>query len=250
MIFALPAFLLFIIPGILVIFFFYFAPYSVVLGDRGVLDSLRRSIYLVKSNFWALLIRALVVIGLFLLVGIIFSVVSLATAKIPGLLVLASIIRTFVNIALGWYLISYSITLYKQAESVSDKEGKGKLLWFAIVAILGVLFASLIVGTVVKALTSNPEIKNAIMNSATGSNSSNPGSGDVLKQTYRNAFLSACGNGGTAEDKKLCTCVADSMVNKYTAQELQNIIKKYADTKVTPKELVDAAKACVPATSQ
>lgn len=247
MLLAIPAFFLFIIPGILVIFFLYFAPYSIVLGDRGTLDSLRRSIYLVKSNFWGLLLRAFVIAGLFILVGFAFSIVSVATVKIPGLLVLVSLLRTLVNIALGWYVITYSITLYRQLESASGKEGRGKLFPFVILSIASLVFAALIAGSIIKAVSSSPEIKNAILNSA---NSSSLGSGDSLKETYKSAFLNACGNGGSAEDKRVCKCIADKIVNKYSTKELQDIIKIAAQTKETPKEFTDAAKACISTNSQ
>jgi hypothetical protein len=247
---AVPAFFLLLIPGLLVVFFFYFAPYGVVIGNLGVLDSLRRSIYLIKVNFWGMLARALLMVGLFIAVSFIFGLTSLASVKVPLLGVIFALLRIIVNIALSWFMISYSLTLYKQAEAAAgDKAGRGKLIWFVILAIASVIFVSLLVGTIVKSVLSNPEIKNALMNDAKSSNSSSLNSGDVMKETYKNAFVSACEQGGST-DTKYCTCIADNLINKYSTQELQDIIKKYAATKVVPQELTNAAKACMPAPSQ
>jgi hypothetical protein len=145
---TVPAFFLFIIPGIAVALFFMFSAYELVLGNRGVLGSLSRSAYLVKNNFGYVFVRALVILGLSILIW----VVSAMLGRFQG----ASLITWIISMVFGWYVQSYAIILYKNLEETTKDKDKGtSLVFFVLVAIVGYVAAGAIVYSVAKVVT-NP----------------------------------------------------------------------------------------------
>lgn len=246
----IPPFFLFIIPGILVVFFLYFSTYELVLGNKGVLDSLRRSAYLVKSHFGGMFLRALVMGGVFILVSIVFGIISLFTVNLPLVNFVISMVRLVVNLMLGWYLLSYSVTLYKQAESAApDKEKGVKLIWFVVLSAVSLVLVGFVTYSVVKAINSNPEIKDAFTQGfsqglkTSSANPSSSSSTDFMKQGYKTEFVKSCEQGGASAAS--CTCIADYMINKYSTNELLQISQQYSQTKQIPQELTAAAQSCV-----
>jgi len=238
---SVPTFFLFIIPFFFVVFFLYFAPYALVVGNYSVLQSLRRSAYLIKTHFFGMLFRALLIIGLFILVGILSSILSIFAIHLPFVNILLTILRTIVNIGLSWYMIAYSLTLYKQAEATVPDKTKGvKLIWFVLLSAVSIIFAVVIIGAIVKTVSSNPEIK-SVLNSAKSS-SGNGSASDVMKQAYQVAFVQSCTQGGAS--KAICTCMGNYLTKNYTTAQLQDISTKYTQTKQVPSELTAAATSC------
>lgn len=125
---------LFVIPGIFFAILFSFAPYEIVLNNQGVLAAMRRSSRIVLSNFWGILTRlilwVIVVMVVAFLPGILSGRNTAAGAGLSGL-------SFFVNIALGWFGICYSVTLYKQACRGLETDKGTKLLWPVLVGIVG-----------------------------------------------------------------------------------------------------------------
>lgn len=239
---SVPTLFLFIIPFFFVSFFLYFSPYALVVGNLSVLQSLRRSAYLIKTHFLGMLFRALLMIGLFLVVGILSSILSLFTIHLPFVSFLLTILRTIVNVALGWYMLAYSLTLYKQAEATVPDKTKGvKLIWFVLLSAVSVIFAVVVIGAIVKTVSSNPEIK-AVLNSAKSSSESGNTS-DVMKQAYGGVFVQSCTQGGAS--KAICTCMANYLTKNYTVSQLQQMIQDSQQSKQTPKGFTAAATSCV-----
>lgn len=145
---VVPAFFLLFIPGLFVAFFFAFSSYELVLNGRGVTDSLKRSVYLVKNNFGYVLSRVLVIFGLSILIWLITA--WLGRGQGGGL------ISWIVTMIFGWYAQSYAIVLYKNLElKTKDKKSVSSLLPFILIAILGYIAAGAITYSVFKLVT-NP----------------------------------------------------------------------------------------------
>lgn len=58
---SLVGFLFFIIPGLIFGFFMIFTPYILILENKGVVESMKKSFYLVRDNFWDLLIKFILI---------------------------------------------------------------------------------------------------------------------------------------------------------------------------------------------
>lgn len=127
---------LFIIPGILFQVALYFVMYEIVLNNKGVLAACRRSMGIVFANFWSVLGRVLLVIGIILGVSFIPSMIVGASGS-DTLQGIWSLISAVVNVLVSWWSISYGVTLYKQAEKAAPAEKTGKLLWPTLTALVG-----------------------------------------------------------------------------------------------------------------
>ncbi len=124
---------LFIIPGIIMGFLFSFYPFELILGNKKGLDSLRSSFYLVKSNFWPLLLR-------FILIWVLSILINASLNDYPVVLFIVS------NV-FGWFTLCFTFILYKQLKSVSDDK-QSKLIIPLILSLAGwviiVVFGSFI----------------------------------------------------------------------------------------------------------
>lgn len=144
------ALFLFIIPGLVLTLGFMFVNMEIVLNHQSGTSALKRSLGIVFSNFWGILGRSTI----FFFIAIIIIIVPQALAggtkniAVTGLFGLLSMI---VNIAVGWYGVAFSITLYKQASK--NYSGTGvKLMWPMIIAIagciVGIIFISAVIGMI------------------------------------------------------------------------------------------------------
>lgn len=148
---TIPALFLLIIPGIIAGLLLSFSTYELILGKRGVFESLKRSAYLVKKNFGYVFVRILVVIGLTLVIW----VITAAFGRAQG----GGLISWVIGMVFGWYIQSYMILMYKDLESKSkDKKAGVSLIGFAIVAVLGYLVVGVIVSSIIK-LAKNPSFQ-------------------------------------------------------------------------------------------
>ena len=51
---TIPTYFLFVIPGIVIALLFSFFSYELVIGNKGIIGSIKRSIYVIKTNFWSI----------------------------------------------------------------------------------------------------------------------------------------------------------------------------------------------------
>lgn len=126
------AYLLFVIPGIILSILFAFAPYEVVLNKKGPISAIRRSIRVVSSHFWGVLGRMLLWVGIVITLSILPNMLLGTRGGASGL----PFVFVVLNVLLGWYGLCYAITLYKQAEGATTA-GEAKLLWPVIISIVG-----------------------------------------------------------------------------------------------------------------
>lgn len=123
-----------IIPYLVFAFLLMFAIYEVILNNTKGVEALRRSVMIVVRHFGPLLIRILILIGIYIGFAIISSLIS-GINKSVGVLV--SIIWFVVNILLSWFILAFMVTLYKQAKEGLDTDTTSHMKWLWIVSIIG-----------------------------------------------------------------------------------------------------------------
>ena len=126
-------FILLIIPGILFGIMLSLAPYYLVLDNISVVEAMRKSVYVSSKMFGALFIRMAALIGVSIVVSILVNVLQSAAGNLSFLVSLASFVF---NIIFGWISIGYFILIFQDAKR-NFGEGKGKLSWMVIVALIG-----------------------------------------------------------------------------------------------------------------
>jgi hypothetical protein len=138
-----PTVILFIFPAIIVGFFFSLAAYELVLHNKGVLSSLRRSVYVIKTNFWEVFLRALLFAGISVIYGLISLVITLPLSLLKVGFI-GNLIMIVPNILFGWFALCYGITLFKHAEAATlDKTKESKLIGFVILSVISTILAIL-----------------------------------------------------------------------------------------------------------
>ncbi len=137
-------FFLLLIPGIVLSVLFSFTAYEIVISENSVLGAIRRSIMIVKSNFWGILGRML--LWAFIVI-VVVNIPNFFNALGKNYNASVGLIGFVLQILVSWFGISYSVTLYKQAQ-VGAQDGSGKLMFPIILSIVGwvvglVMFISL-----------------------------------------------------------------------------------------------------------
>lgn len=140
-----------VIPGVIISLLFVFVSFVFVLeGKRGT-EALKRSYQMVKENFWAVLLRVLVI-----------QVVLFIGSYILELLATESDIFSLVSFVFsvlgGWFTQVYMFLLYKQMkERVPSATAKG-ITWIYIVAGIGWLVLLGLIAAVVNGAMQAPEV--------------------------------------------------------------------------------------------
>lgn len=129
------SFFVLILPMILFLWLLAFVPYEVILGGYRWTAAIRRSVLIVSRHFGAIVVR-LIILGLIYL-ALVVVIPALLDKIGPQVQIFVGIISFIINLLLGWYMLAYSVTLYKQARVGLEQEpGKG-ILWMWVVAIIG-----------------------------------------------------------------------------------------------------------------
>jgi hypothetical protein len=130
---------LFILPGILIGIFFSFTGYEVVLEGKSGRAALKGSYLLVKSHFWEVVIRVII-----LEVG--FLIISSVLTHLAGKDIVISLVKFLFSVFSYWYTRAYFYLLYKQLKKTTTVPGSVSLLWIWIVSGAGWVFLVLIAG--------------------------------------------------------------------------------------------------------
>ncbi len=137
------AFFVLFLPGLLVSFFLNFAYFEVIFHNKKLLGAIKSSVTIISTNFWSILPRFIIM----LLLNIPLSVVQniLLRNVDAGWQIIVNIITLLISIPLGWYMLTYQITLYKHAREGLENKPEKNILWMWIVSIIGwLMFAGLI----------------------------------------------------------------------------------------------------------
>lgn len=176
---------LLIIPGLIFAILFVFSHYEVVLNGQSTLQSLRRSMYVVKSHFLDILIRLIVYVFLYF---VLFFIVPRAFGTISPKFVGLAYVYSFIGSTLfGWFAIAYFVTIYKQATALTEKDKVSHIRWIGVLSFIGwiffFIFSSIII-TAFGSLMKNREFQKAVQKSSTSQYKySGTSSGSEITQT-------------------------------------------------------------------
>lgn len=107
------AFILLIIPGVILSVWFVFATFVLILENGGVIESLKRSREYVRGKWWGVFGRLVAVTLLaFLAMAVLFGV----AAMLPGGQIVESVVGTVVGLILAPIMIGYMYLLYQDAK--------------------------------------------------------------------------------------------------------------------------------------
>ncbi len=126
-----------VLPGIIVSFLLSFWSFAMVADGFKGLNSLRHSVAIVKAHFWGIIGRLLLIVVLGLGIQLLLSMLVGRNSGLESLLSVA------VSVAFGWFALSYSAVLYKQAQ-VGMEKSRSNLKGLAIGSIIGLILWGLI----------------------------------------------------------------------------------------------------------
>lgn len=132
---SIGGFLFFLIPAILFGFFFMYALFEMVTEKKSIVESLRGSYTIVKSNFGEILIRQILFALVFMVLTIFIPNVVRKLDETTGTLL--AFYSILINMLLTWYGVVYNFTLYKQAKKSTDFSQKNSLVWIVVLSVLG-----------------------------------------------------------------------------------------------------------------
>ncbi len=137
-----------ILPALLFVFLFIFTNYEVILGKRRYYLAIRKSAMIVFNNFGPILVRLLILLGIyFLLIGI-PSALAGDSKSFGGILV--GIYSSIINIFLSLFSVCYLVNVYKQASyGLEDKE-PAKYNWIWLISLIGWLLFFLFIFVIAK----------------------------------------------------------------------------------------------------
>lgn len=130
---VLGGLIVFVIPGILFSILLSLSAYFVILDNVSPIEAMRKSVFVVSKNFGVVFIRMAALIGFSLVAGIVLNMFS---AQGGGLALIASLASLIFNLLYGWFSVSYLMLLFQEAKKAAG-DGRGKLLWLMIVAVIG-----------------------------------------------------------------------------------------------------------------
>lgn len=130
---VLGGLIVFIIPGILFGVLLSLSTYFLLLDNLSPLESIKRSVYVVSKNFGAIFVRMAALTGISILASMIFNLLS---SQGSGVSILTTFVSMVFNLLFGWVSIAYMMFTFQDAKKAAG-EGKGKMLWMVIVALIG-----------------------------------------------------------------------------------------------------------------
>jgi len=120
-----------LIPGILFSILLTFASYLVVIDNISPLQAMRKSVYIVSKNFGAIFVRLLVLFLIGFAGSLIISLITGQDGNLTG-----NILSFVFNLLFGWFSVAFTYSLFQEAKKMAG-EGSGKLIWMAVVALIG-----------------------------------------------------------------------------------------------------------------
>lgn len=131
-IFLAGLFLLFIIPGIIFLVYWLFAPYILIKENKGIIESLSTSFHMVKGRWWKTFGYGLLFLVIIILISILFSIIG-------GIIKLPFFITPIINLGFVEGLKSLSTSpLYIIFKEIIDE--LFKLASNLVITPLGILF--------------------------------------------------------------------------------------------------------------
>lgn len=141
---------LLLLPGLVMALMLGFVMYEIVVAEKKIVPAIQSSVSMVTQNFWAVLGRWALMLGVFIIFSIIIGAMQEAFMK-AGASGLSFLFSLVTNFATTIFAMAYTTTLYNQVKAASvDK--KVSMTWMIVVAAIGwVLGVLLIAGMVIAA---------------------------------------------------------------------------------------------------
>lgn len=137
------------IPGMVISIYLSYSIYMLLLENKGVVESMRESVRIVKANFWALMGRSVVLIlilyGIQIVLAIVANQVQNAGME-TGLTTVANLVVQFFS---QYYAIAYSMVLFNFAREASSNAKSASLKPMVITSVLGWVLGILVLGMVI-----------------------------------------------------------------------------------------------------
>lgn len=130
---------IFVVPGIVIAIFFAFVGYEVVLEGQSGRAALKRSYFLVKCNFWEVILRAVT-----LQIGLV--IISTVLTQLAGSNWLLNLVKFLFSIFSVWYSRAYFYLLYKQLRAKSTLPSNISIQWIWIVSGIGWALVLIVAG--------------------------------------------------------------------------------------------------------
>lgn len=135
------SFFLFVLPVFVVTYFLMYVGFEVVISGKKGKEALRGSVQIISQHFGEIIIRSIIYLVLYLFIAVFIP--NLVTKIDQETGALFGFFYFFVNCLVGWFSLSFSVTLYKQVKAVTDFNKKTNLTWIVIVSIIGWLIFGL-----------------------------------------------------------------------------------------------------------
>ena len=152
-----------VIPGAMIMIFLGYSMYIAVLENKKAMDAIHMSASMVSQNFWAIVGRMLLFLGLNILVQLIIGQIGESDVLGP----LAILLILPLSVGVSWFSIAYGYSLYKHARAAYDESKKSSITWMWVVAIIGWIFIVLSFGGIMK-MAGSQEIRDAFMEGYNG----------------------------------------------------------------------------------
>lgn len=165
-----------------------------------------------SSHFGAVLFRLIILVLLYLTYIIFVNLISKISSEVQ---IIVGIISFLINLLIGWFALSYQITLYKQASAgLENQEGKS-IIWMWIVTIIGWLIAAGVFFISYKAVSSG-----------------------VLKDIFKNSVTSP----GTSIQRPIDEMNLDAKVHYDRSQELFKQMREIQSSGKSDAEVIAETK--------
>jgi len=139
---GMGGFFVFVFPGIIISYLLAFSSFEVILNGKRPMEAIKRSVSIVSHNFGDIFVRWFVLILVYF--GIAFVLPGLLGAISKELKIYVTGLSFIVNMFLGWYILAFNVTLYKQFKDLAHSKDVKSITWMWIVAIIGWIIALLV----------------------------------------------------------------------------------------------------------
>lgn len=142
---------LFVIPGIIFSIFLTLSYYAVITENKGPVEALKRSFYLVSTNFSAFFLRILALWGFLILINVILGAIlgSIAdSAGNEGVIGLVNLVNMAIQILTSWFSIAYMVTLFKHLKTIHEN-GEKSIKLISILSVVGWIIGALFLYSVI-----------------------------------------------------------------------------------------------------
>lgn len=145
-------FFVFIIPAVVFAFLFAFTRFETVLNNQKGVSALKRSVGVITHHFGPLLIRWLILIGIYIVIVVLIpNLLRNIDSQTSGIV---GILQFFINMLLGWFALSYSVTMFRHASDRTDPAHGKNITWMWVIAGIGWIIFFFFLSAVVQFFTS------------------------------------------------------------------------------------------------